>query len=54
MSVEHIDIVHEQLPELFATKELPENWAQLAIDLRERTLAAFLPRRDVSPEQVLS
>jgi predicted RNA binding protein YcfA (HicA-like mRNA interferase family) len=26
MSVEHIDIVHKQLPELFATKELPENW----------------------------
>ena len=26
MSVEHIDIVHEQLPELFVTKELPENW----------------------------
>jgi predicted RNA binding protein YcfA (HicA-like mRNA interferase family) len=26
MSVEHIDIVRGQLPELFATKELPENW----------------------------
>jgi hypothetical protein len=26
MSVEHIDVVHKQLPELFATKELPENW----------------------------
>jgi hypothetical protein len=26
MSVEHLDIVHKQLRELFATKELPENW----------------------------
>jgi predicted RNA binding protein YcfA (HicA-like mRNA interferase family) len=26
MSVEHLDLLHEQLPELFAVKELPENW----------------------------
>jgi hypothetical protein len=26
MSVEHLDILHKQLPELFAAKELPENW----------------------------
>ena len=26
MSVEDLDLLHKQLPELFATKELPENW----------------------------
>jgi hypothetical protein len=26
MSVEHLDLLHEKLPELFAVKELPENW----------------------------
>ena len=31
MSVEHIDVVHKQLPELFATKELPENWDESLI-----------------------
>jgi hypothetical protein len=26
MSVEPLDLLHEKLPELFAVKELPENW----------------------------
>jgi len=26
MSVEHLDLLHKEMPELFAAKELPENW----------------------------
>jgi hypothetical protein len=28
MSVEHLDILYKELPELFASKELPENWGE--------------------------
>jgi hypothetical protein len=34
MGVEHLDLLHDQLPELFATRELPVDWEEDFIVVR--------------------